>query len=148
MNNFNNDNISFFLEEKDNNINNEEDIKKMMDEFISLQSETDFKKDINELNTWLDNDNMTYLLQKSNYGNDELFYEQEYNVKELLKICSYYDLGKHVKISKFKKQDIISTIVYFESLPENFEIVEKRNRMWSLMSELLNDQKMKKFVIF
>lgn len=149
MNNFNNDNnISFFLEEKDNNTNNEEDIKKMMEEFISLQSETDLKKDINELNIWLDNDNMTYLLQKSNYGNDELFYEKEYTVKELLKICSYYDLDKHVKISKCKKQDIISTIVYFESLPENVEIVEKRNRMWALIAELLNDSKMKKFVIF
>jgi hypothetical protein len=146
MNNFNNDNISFFLEEKDNNTNNEEAIKKMMEEFIGLQSETDLKKDINELNTWSYNHNMTYLLQRSKY--DEYMYEHTYTVKELLKICGYYDLDKHVKISKFKKQDIISTIVYFESLPENFEIVEKRNRMWSLMSELLNDQKMKKFVIF
>jgi len=91
---------------------------------------------------------MEYFLHKSTYGNDEAFYEQEYTVKDLLKICSYYGLDKDIRTSKCKKQDIISTIVYFESLPENCEIVQKRNRMWAYITELLHDPKMKKYVIF
>jgi hypothetical protein len=55
---------------------------------------------------------MEYFLRKSDFDNDELFYEQEYTVKELLKICSYYGLDKDIRSSKCKKQDIISTIVY------------------------------------
>jgi hypothetical protein len=70
-----------------------------------------------------------------------------YTVKELLKICNYYDMEENIKNSKCKKQDIISTIQYFESLPENIEIVQKRKTMWFYITELLNDQKMKKYVI-
>jgi hypothetical protein len=147
LNNNNNDNITFFLQEKDDDKNNEEDIQKMMEEFTGLSDPDDAQKDINEYISFDDNSNMEYFLHKSNYGNDELFYE-EYTVKDLLKICNYYGLDKDIRTSKCKKQDIIATIVYFESLPENFKIVEKRNRMWAYITELLHDPKMKKYVIF
>lgn len=147
----NNDNITFFLEEKDDDKNNEEEIQKMMEEFTSL-SEPELDKDMDEFNSWLYNDNdetnMDYFMKKSNFGNDELFYEEEYTVKDLLKICSYYGLDKDIRTSKCKKQDIIATLVYFESLPENAKIVQKRNRMWAYIIELLHDPKMKKFVIW
>lgn len=146
----NNDNITFFLEERGDDKNNEEEIQKMMEEFTSL-SETELDKNIDEFQSWLYNDdetNMDYFLKKSNFGNDELFYEEEYTVKDLLKICSYYGLDKDIRTSKCKKQDIIATIVYFESLPENTEIVHKRNRMWAYITELLHDKKMKKYVIW
>ena len=151
-NNNNNDNIIFFLQEKDNDKNNEEEIQKMMEEFTSF-SEPDVQKtkDKDGFNSWLynyDNSGMEYFLHKTNYGNDELFYEEQYTVKDLLKICSYYSLDKDIRTSKCKKQDIIATIVYFENLPENIEIVQKRHRMWAYITELLNDQKMKKFVIW
>ena len=81
------------------------------------------------------------------FENQELFY-QEQTIKYLLKISNYYGLNKDIKNSKCKKQDIIATIVYFESLPENINIVNKRNRMWVCMSELYNDLKMKKFIIW
>lgn len=143
------DNISFFLEEKDNNKNNEEDIQKMMEELNEDIGLEDFKP------SWLmddmidkDETEIGYFLHKSNYGNDELFYDEEYTVKDLLKICSYYGLDKNIRTSKCKKQDIIATLVYFESLPENFKIVQKRNRMWAYITELLHDQKMKKFIIW
>jgi hypothetical protein len=148
--NNNNVNITFFLQEKDDDKNNEEDIQKMMEEFTGL-SEPDLQKDMNDSLSWLHNDDnlsMEYFLHKANYGNDELFYEEEYTVKDLLKICSYYGLDKDIRISKCKKQDIIATLVYFESLPENAEIVQKRNRMWAYITELLHDPKMKKYVIF
>jgi hypothetical protein len=145
----NNDNITFFLQEKEDDKNNEEEIQKMMDELNEEIDTEDFKP------SWTMNDmicedevEMEYFLHKSTYGNDEAFYEQEYTVKDLLKICSYYGLDKDIRTSKCKKQDIISTIVYFESLPENCEIVQKRNRMWAYITELLHDPKMKKYVIF
>jgi hypothetical protein len=145
----NNDNITFFLQEKEDDKNNEEEIQKMMEELNEEMDTEEFKP------SWTMNDmigddeaEMEYFLHKSNYGNDELFYEQEYTVKDLLKICSYYGLDKDIRTSKCKKQDIIATIVYFESMPENYEIVQKRNRMWAYITELLNDPKMKKFVIF
>jgi hypothetical protein len=149
-NNNDNDNITFFLKEKNDYKNNEEDIQKMMEEFTGL-SEPDLQNNMNDTLSWLHNDDnlsMEYFLHKSNYGNDELFYEQEYTVKDLLKICSYYGLDKDIRTSKCKKQDIIATLVYFENLPENVEIVQKRNIMWAYITELLHDPKMKKYVIF
>lgn len=160
-----NDNITFFLHEKNNdkNKNNENDIQKMMEVF-NEEIDTEYSKslliteNIEDKSLFIkrknddiineDQDNMEYFLYKYNYGNDEVFYEQEYTIKDLLKICKYYGLDKNIKTSKCKKQDIIETIVYFESLPENFEIVQKRNRMWAYITELLCDPKMKKFVIW
>jgi len=85
--------------------------------------------------------------KKNTYINDEQFY-QEYTLKELLKICVYYSIDKHIRASKCKKNDIISTIIYFESLPENVEIVKKRHNMWAYITELLEDSKMKIFIIW
>jgi hypothetical protein len=146
MNNFNN-NVSFFLAEKYNNMMNESDLKKMMDEF-NEEIDSEFDSLIIKDEMCLGEEELNYFMKKKLYGNDELFYEEEYTVKDLLKICSYYGIDKDIRTSKCKKQDIISTLVYFESLHENIEIVEKRNRMWAYITELLNDPKMKKFVIF
>ena len=82
------------------------------------------------------------------YENEELYYNEACTIKDLLKICYYYGIDKSVKASKCKKQDIITTLLYFESQPENFELVQKRNRMWAYITELSNDSKMKQFVIW
>ena len=111
-------NITISVEET-NISNSEYDIEKMMEE---LENEVIDDND--------DEPNMFYC------GNDENYYNNEYTVKDLLKICNYYGIEKNIKSSKCKKQDIISTIIYFESLTENIEIVEKRNRMWAYMVEL------------
>ena len=124
-------NITISVEET-NISNSEYDIEKMMEE---LENEVIDDNDDDE-------PNMFYC------GNDENYYNNEYTVKDLLKICNYYGIEKNIKSSKCKKQDIISTIIYFESLTENIEIVEKRNRMWAYMVELFNDQKMKKYIIW
>jgi len=144
----NNDNITFFLEEKDDDKNNEFEIEKMMDEFNQEIVSNDFDSWIVKDDTILDENELNYFINKNTYGNDELFYEEEYTVKDLLKICSYYGLDKDIRTSKCKKQDIIATLVYFESLPENAKIVQKRNRMWAYITELLHDPKMKKFIIW
>ena len=82
------------------------------------------------------------------YENEELYYNEVCTVKDLLKICYYYGIDKSVKASKCKKQDIITTLLYFESQPENFELVQKRNRMWAYITELSNDSKMKKYLLW
>ena len=94
------------------------------------------------------NSSLIYYTEKNFYGDDELFYTHEYTVKELMRICNYYGIDKNIKISKCKKPDIISTIVFFESLSENFEITQQRHKMWACIKELLNDSKMKKYVIW
>jgi hypothetical protein len=138
MNNFNG-NITFFLEETTSNNSNDFEIQKMLSEF-----DEEYIPIINEDT----NSSLVYYIDKNFYGDDELYYNQEYNVKDLLKICQYYGIDKDIKSSKCKKQDIISTIVFFESLPENSEIVQQRHKMWAYIKELMNDSKMKKYVIW
>ena len=148
-----NENISFFLKEKElsnnENINdengneendNDENIKKMMYE---LDEKYNNESIINNKNI-----DLIYFNNKEFYNNDELYYNQEYSVKDLLKICNYYGIDKNIRISKCKKQDIIYTIMYFESLPENYMIVQERNLMWAYMKEILNNTKMKKNIIW
>jgi tRNA(Ile)-lysidine synthase TilS/MesJ len=144
MNNLN-DNITFFLEEKieDSQNTNDNEIQKMLNEF----EEDDFEEYMPTNNDYSNNDLM-YFSDKEFYGDDELYYNQEYTIKDLLRICEYYGIDKDIKSSKCKKQDIISTIIFFESLPENFEIVQKRHKMWAYILELTNDPKMKKYIIW
>ena len=119
------DNITFFLEEKVDNTSlaNDSEIQNMLKEF-----EDEFNKEV--------------------FDPVEEAFAPVDTVKDLLKICQYYDIDKDIKASKCKKQDIISTIVFFESLPENFKIVNKRHKMWACISELLSDPKMKKYIIW
>ena len=127
MENKNDNQITFFLHEKNEVTENDDEIQKML---------FDFEKE-------------TFLEEEYEvYENEELYYNEACTVKDLLKICHYYGIDKNVKASKCKKQDIITTLLYFESLPENFEIVQKRNRMWAYITELSNDSKMKKFVFW
>jgi hypothetical protein len=143
------DNIFFFLEEKIEEKDNSFEIEKMLNEL----EDTDDTDDIINYNlTNIEENTNIYFSTKKiyedKYGiNNEEFY-QDYNLKQLLRICNYYDIEKNVKMAKYKKQDIISSIVYFESLPENAEIVNNRHRMWSYVIELMHDSKMKKYIIW
>ena len=132
-----NENITFFLEEKDNNKKDNDEIQKMMDELNEHINAS-------ELTPWVIN-NDDDIDEDINPFFETLY--QDYTIKDLLKIYNYYGIKTHAK-SKLKKQQIIHTLIYFESLPENFEIVQKRYRMWAYITELLNDPKMKKFIIF
>ena len=147
------DNITFFFEEKNNPDTEENFIHQIIEEinqdFNEYENENENEEEDEE--GYYNNKNknkLMYFLDKEFYGNDELFYNQEYTIKDLLKICQYYEIEKNIKSSKCKKQDMVSTIVYFESLPENYEKVKKRNLMWAYMTELMNDTKMKKYVLW
>lgn len=129
-------NIQFFLEETNcNNGDNNEIIHNLMNEFSNLTSKTPTPTPIPNMNSWF-NDTCR-----------EIDYT-DYTIKNLLKICNYYGLDKSVKASKCKKQDIIDTVIYFESLPENAVIVHNRITMWEYMSAIMNDPKMKQYVLF
>ena len=135
-----NENITFFLEEKENKKDNTKDndeIQKMMDELNEHINAS-------ELTPWVIND-ADDIDEDINPFFETLY--KDYTIKDLLKIYNYYGIKTHAK-SKLKKQQIIHTLIYFESLPENFEIVQKRYRMWAYINELLNDTKMKKYIIF
>jgi hypothetical protein len=141
----NKDNITFFLEDtvvEDSEV----DLEKMISEFdTEYQNQNVF----NFMNLNNDLKDLSYFIKKELYnGNDEYYYNEEYKIKELLKICQYYGIAGSVKAAKCKKQDIVSTIVYFESLSENYEIVEKRHKMWAFVTELLEDPKMKSYLIW
>lgn len=138
-------NISFFLEDisteelEENNL----ELEKMMSEFDMECQDFNFTNVNDELK------DLSYFIKKDLYnGNNEYYYNEEYKIKDLLKICQYYGIASSVKAAKCKKQDIVSTIVYFEGQPENYEIVEKRHKMWAFVTELLEDTKMKSYLIW
>jgi hypothetical protein len=136
MENKNDNQITFFLHEKNTGTNDttntviNEEIQKLWFDFEKEELVEDLVEEYEV------------------YENEELYYNEACTVKDLLKICHYYGIDKSVKASKCKKQDIITTLLYFESQPENYELVQKRNRMWAYITELSNDSKMKQFVIW
>jgi hypothetical protein len=151
-----NNNIFFTVEDSlDTNNDSDKltDIDKMMDELL------DDDVDFNDFDYGFDFDNtekktssssltLAYFDEKNLYiGVPDAYYDA-HTIKELMKICEYYDLAKNVKNARCKKQDIVTTIVFFEAQPENKEIVNKRNKMWAYMKELTMDQKMKPYLIW
>jgi hypothetical protein len=122
--NNNNENITFFLDDEPN------------DNFLDLNA---LETELNEIGV-------------SNIQDDDVFiemknYELNFNVKQLMTICEYYDM-KDIRANKLKKQDIIEQIILFETTPENIEIVTKRKELWYYIDELKNDKMMKRFVIW
>jgi hypothetical protein len=162
MENSDNNNIFFLIEESntssdgtstgnnidiDNIINNllnyegdEEDDEYHDEDQYQDQDQDEFKK--------IDKLSLKYYIKKHSYnGEDEMYYD-EYTIKELMKICQYYDIAKNIKSSKCKKQDIVSTIVFFEGQLSNREIVNKRHAMWAYMTEIYADPKMRSYILW
>ena len=138
-------NISFFLEDNNLEEDNSLEIEQLMQNFDNEEEDENINITDIDMNTM----NLTYFITKNFYCDDnELYYNEEYKLKDLMKICKYYGILSSMKGSKCKKQDIVSTIVYFENCPENYEIVEKRHKMWAYMTELLEDPKMKGYLLF
>jgi hypothetical protein len=77
-----------------------------------------------------------------------MVYDMNYNIKQLTRICEYYGISKDIKINKLKKDDIINILLDFEENPLNIDIVYKRQQLWYFMSELKNDNFMKKYIIW
>lgn len=71
-------------------------------------------------------------------------YELNYTIKELALIYKYYGLGR---TTKMKKLDMVQNIVFYENLPENIDMVERRKLMWEYMCELKADPLLKKYIL-
>jgi len=58
-----------------------------------------------------------------------VYYEINYNVKQLLTICDYYKIAKELRSNKNNKTEIIYSLVLFENNEDNFEIVLRRKQL-------------------
>ena len=133
-----------------------------MEEKEQTDTNVDLDQLLNEMNSNVDtnrtnintdittnNDSLLYYIEKNVFsGEDEIYYNEKYTIKDLMKICNYYGIDKNIKSAKCKKQDIVSTIVFFEGQSENSEIVNRRHNMWAYMTELTADPKMRMYLLW
>lgn len=67
------------------------------------------------------------------------------SVKELHKICDYYEIKA---TQKSKKAELIYLIALFETEYTNAETVFKRHQFWQYMEDLKKDKYMRRFVVW
>ena len=115
-------------------------IKEIELEELEEKNEIDFFHLLDEIEyNEIDNDlNITKMIH----------YSENYTIKDLYLICEYYGFLKDVKANKCNKELIIQILVDFESNPENYSIVNKRENLWFYINELKNDKFMKKFILW
>ena len=88
------------------------------------------------------------VLDSDNYSQDtsvanEINYSLNYTLPMLQHICNFYELP----YKRIKKKDLISSLVVFESLIENMEVVEERKRLWYYMEQLKQNKYLSKYII-
>ena len=144
MTNKNDANISFLLEEKDENEKEEHYNNLNLDEMMNELLFTNTNTNINNTNS-----DLLYYVEKGVFSSeDETYYNEKYTIKDLMKICCYYGIDKNIKASKCKKQDIVATIVFYEGQSENVNVVKQRHTMWAYMTELSLDPKMRMYLLW
>jgi hypothetical protein len=121
-------NITFFLDEGE--------------EIISNNFDAEF--DINNVLQEIENEELNEDLKLPQLIN----YNENFTIKELMLICEYYCFAKELKTKKYKKEEIIHFLVEYELNPLNSDIVYRRQNMWFYMNELKNDKFMKKYVLW
>ena len=129
MNNDDGENVFFSLDETTVELNNEDIINNLSDEF-------DYTNQINNLTCEEIMESLS------------IEYKINYTVKDLLLICEYYGISKELKVQKFSKEMIIYFLVDFENDLLNNTIVMKRKKIWSYIDILKNDRFMKKYIIW
>lgn len=146
----NKNNISYFLNEI-NDINHDKENDKsiisyneIMEQVLKAEQEFD--------------ENQQKMFSEQIYQNDydinqmdemnsmmalELDYDTNYLKKDLERIADYYGISKRKK----KKHDLIQDIIIYENMPENFEKVFTRKKLWGYMEEIMKDSYLKQFLI-
>lgn len=119
--------IDFFSDNKEDYKSNQSDI----DNILNISHDQNFS-----------NNNDEY-----NFAN-HLNYSMNYNVKELITICDFYNISKELKLKKANKDTIINAIQMYENDPKNYQTVAKRHNFWFYMQELKNDKFMRKYIIW
>ena len=126
------ENIHFFLHEdeikNENKIISPEDLIKLNSEIIESASyeEEEQSYDIYDIEQL------------------ELCYKTNYNVKALTQLLQYYGIYK----SKMVKDEMIQVLLFFETDPQNKDILHKRLRLWQNLKELKTDAFLGKYIIF
>ena len=124
------ENINFFLNE-DSHFNDD-------------NKDTDLTNILNEINAY----NHEEVKNIDNLFHEVVNYSINYTVKQLIQICEQYNISKDVRMTKCNKEEIINTIVLFESEQCNNSITCRRKKMWFYINELKGDKFMKKFVLW
>ena len=121
-------NISYIITELNNNDNNNDN-----DNDININSDEIDNNDTNNTNIIDHNDiyNMDFLVYNS------------YTVKQLYLILQYYDICK----GRMCKDEIIQTLLLFETDEDNLNIVNKRKYLWSIAIQLKNDDFFSKYIV-
>jgi len=104
--------------------------------------------DLNELLMSLENTDIYEKNEEDFFVSQTLNYEVNFTVKELMLICEYYGISKDLKSNRCNKNEIIFFLVKFENEPNNEDIVSKRRNMWFYITEIKNDNFMKKYVLW
>jgi len=119
-----------------------ENVSYEITEINKNNSEVDLTEIINTLDNAI-SDNEDSDVEMDEYIELEGHYTEIYTLKDLQRICDYYNISRR----KLRKPETIQEIVIFECDPTNSEIVIKRKLLWFYLSEIQNDNFLKKFVI-
>ena len=114
---------------------------------INEISETTAPTDLSELkNEVFEVENTTNFSDdwSTNYLKLQLHYNDNFTVKDLHKICDFYELDKRKK----RKDEIVEDIVLYELDENNLMNVQNRKRLWFYVKELKNDKFFKKYVMW
>ena len=100
--------------------------------------------------------NITYTISELNnetisdsndFNNDKLdislLLYNTYSVKQLNYIMQYYNISR----GRMCKDEIIQSIIIFETDENNINIVSKRKYLWNMVAQLKNDEFFAKYVI-
>ena len=83
----------------------------------------------------------------NDFNNDKidisLLLYNTYTVKQLNYIMQYYNISK----GRMCKDEIIQSIIIFETDENNINIVSKRKYLWNMVAQLKNDEFFTKYVI-
>ena len=126
---------------------NEPNLKYEIKESLILKNHNDIDSMLNNENFFSDIDEFKdefLFFEEDNLIAQQIDYSENYTLKMLTQIASYYKLNKR----KVKKDELIELILSFENDPENSEKVYNRKRMWHYLNELKNDSYFSKYVIF
>jgi len=91
-----------------------------------------------------DDDEMNTDDLSSEYLKLHLHYSEIFIVKDLQRICDYYDINKR----KLNKHELVNTIVLYELDVTNLLQVYTRKKLWFYISELNKNKYFKKFIIW
>ena len=86
-------------------------------------------------------DNLNYIMAEFLEDDciDDIDKYESYTLKQLTYICEYYGISKNIKRNT-PRREITHTILYFENLPINYVIVNRRKQLWFYLSELKSDK--------